>query len=133
MFLVGCEDQAFGGIPLLREGGKSGEQRRKQKRCESPRIGFIKLEKSSVHRRNFKASLGWVVARLQFETGSRKGNRGPFQAFHFRTMFPDFQKLVLGQVRKYLSRATRRPKDVQIQNARRFAQANVLFERRSPE
>jgi hypothetical protein len=73
----------------------------------------------------------WLACGLG--RGSRKGNRGPFQAFHFRTVFPDFQKLVLGQVRKYLPRATRRPKDVQIQNARRFAQANVLFERRSPE
>jgi hypothetical protein len=73
----------------------------------------------------------WLAC--SWRRGSRKENRGPFQAFHFRTVFPDFQKLVFGQVGKYLPRAARRPKDVHIQNARRFAQANVLFERRSPE
>src|SRR3974377_393658 len=93
MFLVDCEDQAFGRIPLLREGGKSGEQRRKQKQCESPRIGFIKLEKSSVHRRNFKASLGWVVARLQFETRLEKREPWAFRGVSLPYGVPGFPEI----------------------------------------
>jgi len=30
----------------------------------------------------------------RFGRGSMKGNRLPFQAFHFFAVFPDFQKLV---------------------------------------
>jgi hypothetical protein len=76
MFFVDGEDQAFCGIPLLREGRKRREQRCEQKQRESPAARFRKLEAASAHQRTFEDSLGWRAVRQQLRT--RLDEREPF-------------------------------------------------------